>query len=238
MEKPVPRLEEISAVILAGGAGTRLRSVVADRPKSMALIHGRPFLSYLLDELSRQGLRHVVLSTGYMAGTITAEIGKTHRGMTVEYSHEAMPLGTAGAFRLALPLLKSDPVLAMNGDSFCQADLAEFLSEHVSRKASASLVTTPLPDVERYGQVRADAAGRVTEFLEKGTFRGAGSINAGIYLLSRAFLESIPTGRMVSIEREVFPAWLGRGLYASPLERRFIDIGTPESYAAAEEFFS
>jgi D-glycero-alpha-D-manno-heptose 1-phosphate guanylyltransferase len=234
----VPRLEEISAVILAGGAGTRLRSVVADRPKSMALIHGRPFLSFLLDELAKQGLRHVVLSTGYMADVIKSEIGNAHRGMTIEYSHESSPLGTAGAFRLALPLMRSDPVLAMNGDSFCQTDLTEFLGQHISRKAAASLVTAQLPDVERYGQVRSDANGQVTAFLEKGAQRGAGSINAGVYLLSRAFLDSIPTGQAVSIERESFPAWLGRALYASPLGKRFIDIGTPESYAAAESFFA
>jgi NDP-sugar pyrophosphorylase family protein len=231
-------LEELSAVILAGGAGTRLRSVVSDRPKSMARIAGRPFLTFLLDELARQGLRHVVLSTGYMADVIKSEIGATHGRMTIEYSHESSPLGTAGAFRLATPLLRSDPVLALNGDSFCQTDLPKFLSEHISRNASASILTAHLPDVERYGQVRSDSDGRVLEFLEKGTQRGPGWINAGVYLLSRSFLDSIPTGRAVSIERESFPAWLTRGLYASALGRRFIDIGTPESYAAAQVFFA
>ncbi len=163
----MPQFADMTAVILAGGAGTRLRSVVADRPKVMALVNGRPFLSYLLDELARFGIRHVVLCTGYMAQTIEAEFGAAYGPIHLEYSRETTPLGTGGGVRLALPLLKSDPILILNGDSFCKADLNRYLDEHCTRQAAASLLTARVDDVARYGQVHCDPAGRVRPVLKK-----------------------------------------------------------------------
>jgi len=126
----------------------------------------------------------------------------------------------------------------MNGDSFCETDLAAFWRAHRERNAVGSMVICEVADTHQSGRVSFDANGAVTSFVEKGASAGPGWINAGIYLLGRALLESIPVERPVSLERETFPAWIGRGLYAFPTAGKFLDIGTPESYAAAQEMFT
>lgn len=225
-----------TAVILAGGLGTRLRRVVADRPKVLAEIQGRPFLEFLLDHLEAAGFERVVLCTGVQAALVQDVFGNRHGRLQIGYSEETSPLGTGGALRLAVPLLGSDPVLVMNGDSYCQADLAAFAGFHQAKQAEATLLLTQVPDVGRFGQVRVDEQSRVIGFEEKGG-SGAGWINAGIYLLSQTLVREIPQGRAVSLEREMFPAWIGRNLFGWQEGGRFIDIGTPESYEAAEQFF-
>lgn len=229
-------MQGISAAILAGGLGTRLRGVVADRPKVLAEIHGRPFLTYLLDQLALAGIDNVVLCTGYQANLVERVIGKQYKNLHVSYSEEKEPLGTGGALRLAAANLSSDPVLVMNGDSYCVADFGAFTRFHRDRQARATLLLTEVADVGRFGVVRTDDVGRVLGFDEKGG-TGPGWINAGVYLLSRAVLQEIPEGRPVSLEREMFPGWIGQGMYACRLGGRFIDIGTPESYAEACDFF-
>jgi NDP-sugar pyrophosphorylase family protein len=230
-----------NAVILAGGLGTRLRSVVADQPKVLAPVLGRPFITYLLDQVAQAGIRGVVLCTGYLGEQVQAALGNNYGPLNLVYSQETELMGTAGALRLALPLLKTDPVLVLNGDSYCEADLPAFYHQHQAVKANASLLLVYLSDTRRYGRVDIDEDGRVLRFEEKGQST-SGWINAGIYLLSRVFLQAIPTGRVVSLEKEVFPAWLGRGLYGfssrlADSRERFLDIGIPEDYAAAEQFF-
>ena len=231
-------LRDVTAVILAGGLGTRLRPVVADRPKVLAEVHGRPFLAFLLDQLAAAGIRDVVLCIGYRGEQVRAAFGEAYGALRLRYSQESRLLGTAGALRLALPLLHSDPVLVMNGDSFCEADLASFTRWHRRRGAAATLLLARVPDTGRYGRVELDAEGRVLRFEEKGSPGGPGWVNAGVYLLSRRLLSTIPAGRPVSLEREVFPAWIGRGLYGHRSTGRFLDIGTPEAYATAEAFFA
>ena len=231
-------LDTLTAAILGGGQGTRLRAVVADRQKIVASVAGRPFLMRLLDQLADAGLRRVVICTGYKSEQVAEMAGREYRGMSLRYSPEPSPLGTAGALRNALPLFESDPVLALNGDSLCEADLAAFWRAHRERNACGSLVVREVADPRQSGRVSFDAAGAVTSFVEKGASVGPGWINAGIYLLGRALLESIPADRPVSLERETFPAWIGRGLAAFPTAGKFLDIGTPESYAAAQKMFT
>jgi NDP-sugar pyrophosphorylase family protein len=231
-------LDNLTAAILAGGLGTRLRAAVADRQKVVAAVAGRPFLMRLLDQLADAGLRRVVICTGYKADQVAEMAGREYRGMSLRYSPEREPLGTAGALRLALPLLESDPVLTLNGDSFCETDLAAFWRAHRENRASTSIVVREVADTRQSGRVSYDAGGVVTSFVEKGASAGAGWINAGIYLLGRTLLEGIPAERPVSLEREVFPAWIGRGLRAFPTAGKFLDIGTPESYAAAQRMFT
>lgn len=228
----------LEAVILAGGLGTRLRSVVADRPKVLATVAGRPFITRLLDQLVATGINRVVLCTGYKAELVEATLGESYRGMTLVYSVESEPLGTGGAVRLALAKLNASTVLMMNGDSFCAADLSSFTTTHAARQAKASMLLTEMPDTSRFGRVEFAADGHVTAFIEKGQVAGPGWINAGIYLLDRTLLAEIEPGRAVSLEREVFPTWVAqRTLMADALGKRFLDIGTPESFAAAESFF-
>ena len=234
----MPDLASVTAAILAGGMGTRLRSVVADRPKVLAEIRGRPFLAYLLDQLAGAGVRTVVLCTGYLGEQVQAMFGDSYGSLRLVYSQESSPLGTAGALRLALPLFKAETVLVMNGDSFCEANLRAFWAWHCARSADATLLLTRMLDTKRYGRVHVDEDGLVLRFDEKGQNGGPGWINAGIYLLNRRLLLTIPSSGAVSLEREMFPAWIGRGLYGYRSEGRFLDIGTPEAYILAERFFT
>ena len=231
-------LSHITACILAGGLGTRLRSVVKDRSKVMACVHGRPFVTFLLDQLVDAGLRKAVLCTGYLGRELQQELGKTYRGLKLAYSQEKSPLGTAGALRLALPKIDSETVLAMNGDSYCSADLAQLYARHDALKFESTLTLTEVTECGRFGHVKTTAGGRVLRFEEKGAHTGRGWINAGIYLFDRQLLEAVPADQAVSLEREMLPQWIKRGVGAHLAPARFLDIGTPESYAETERFFA
>jgi NDP-sugar pyrophosphorylase family protein len=228
---------DLSVAVLAGGLGTRLLPAVSDRPKALAEIHGRPFLAYLLDQLSNAGSSRVVLCTGHRGEQIEQAFGKGYRNLQLSYSRETRPLGTGGALRLALPYLLSDPVLVMNGDSFCVTDLTSFWNWHSARRSQATMLLVEVPNTERYGSVKINQDGAVTEFAEKKQ-AGIGLINAGVYLLSRRVIDSIPGNTAVSLEHDVFPALMSHGLYGYQERGRFLDIGTPEDFAAAEHFFA
>jgi D-glycero-alpha-D-manno-heptose 1-phosphate guanylyltransferase len=223
----------ITGVILAGGSGTRLRPILSDRPKVLAPVGGRPFLFYLLDQLSEGGIRKVVLCTGYLAEQVKSVVGGRYRDLEILYSQEDRPLGTAGALGRALPLLDSDPILVFNGDSYCDLDLPPFLKWHTQKNALGSLALVRHEDAARFGCVNFDSSGSILRFGEKEA-TGSGWINAGIYLLSQRLLRAIPRGREASMEYEIFPNFVRKGLFGFPEGRRFIDIGTPASYAEAE----
>jgi NDP-sugar pyrophosphorylase family protein len=236
---PASELAGVTAAVLAGGLGTRLRPVVADRPKVLAPVAGRPFLAHLLYQLRRAGVREAVLLVGYGAEQVRDEFGDSHGGMRLAYSAEPEPLGTGGAVRLALPLLRSETVLLLNGDSYCDLDLAAFLRFHRERRAGASLALTHVQNASRFGRVVTGSGDRVERFEEKDPTPAPGWINAGVYLLARSLIESIPSGRAVSLEREALPGWVAAGgAFGFPGGGRFIDIGVPESFAAAQDFFS
>jgi D-glycero-alpha-D-manno-heptose 1-phosphate guanylyltransferase len=230
-------LSDMTAAILAGGLGTRLRSVVADRPKVLAEVQRRPFLEYLLDQLSAAKVRDVVLCTGHMGEQVRKRLGDTYGPLRLFYSQELSPLGTGGALRFALPLLTSEPVLVMNGDSFCNADLRGFRNWHGAQGGRASLLLTYQADTQRYGRVHLHSDGRILRFNEKDAQNGPGWINGGIYLINRSLLQAIPEGAAISLERDLFPSWVGQGLYGYCNGEQFLDIGIPEAYAAADQFF-
>jgi D-glycero-alpha-D-manno-heptose 1-phosphate guanylyltransferase len=231
-------LDLTTAIVLAGGVGSRLRPVVSDRPKALAPIRGRPFLAYLLDVLEAAGISQVVLCTGYMAAQVEEAFGPAFGKMRLAYSRETKPLGTGGALRAAVTHVTAESVLVMNGDSFCAFDLPGMAAEHRAREAEATILLTEVPDTRRFGRVRIGDGGRLLAFEEKGAQCGPGWINAGVYLLQRPLLETIPPDRPVSLEGEVFPAWIDRGFYGCTVAGRFLDIGTPESFAEAEAFFT
>lgn len=231
-------LKHLTACVLAGGFGTRLRSRVSDRPKVLAEVCGRPFLAYLLDLLESSGLRKVVLCTGYMGELLLARFGDSYKSLKLLYSQEPTALGTAGALRCALPLFESQSVLVMNGDSFCQTSLARFWQFHGDRQADASVILNRVQDSGRYGRVRINDDGRIFGFDEKIDTREPGWINAGIYLINHKLLEPIELGREVSLERDIFPNWFHHHFFGFENDGRFLDIGTPESYAEAQDFFS
>lgn len=228
-----------TAVILAGGAGTRLRSVVADRPKVLAPLGGRPFITYLLDRLAAQGLKTVVLCTGYLGSQVNEALGEMYRGMQLLYSQETTPMGTAGALTQALPLIKSSTVLVMNGDSYCDTDLRASYEWHLDRESRVTLVLAHVDDGARYGRVELGPKGNITGFLEKNPdLKGGGWINSGIYWMQRDVLAGLPSGKPLSLEREVLGCWQGSGLNGFRDYGRFLDIGVPEDFAKAEKFLA
>jgi NDP-sugar pyrophosphorylase family protein len=232
-------LPDIPALILAGGAGTRLRPVVSDRPKPMATVGGRPFLELQIEWLRRQGVRRVVLCTGHLHQHVEDHFGDGRAfGVSIAYSLERSPLGTGGALKLAEPLTGGGSFLALNGDSFLDVDLAGLVRAHAGRLAAGercagTLVLTAVPDAREFGSVELDAGGRVVRFDEKAQARpGPGRVSAGVYCLETALLDLVPPGRNVSLERETFPLALARGLalFGRPAEGFFVDIGTPHGY--------
>lgn len=233
-------LNDIDTIILAGGAGTRLRSVYADRPKVLVPINGKPFLRHCIEWLGRFGARRVILALGHKADMVQDYV-KTQdwRGLEIVTSVEAEPLDTGGAVRAALPCVLSHRVLVLNGDSLTRVDVCELVKRHRTRNALLSIVLTHRPEARQSGLVETDEDGLVTRFREKpaGAETG-GYISAGIYLMEQAAVREIEPGRRVSIEREVFPHFCGRAFYAMKGEFPFIDIGTPESLQRAEEFFA
>jgi NDP-sugar pyrophosphorylase family protein len=204
----------------------------------LAPVHNRPYLTYLLDWLAGAGLREVMLLTGHGAKQVQRAVGQSYRGLHVIHSPEPSPLGTGGALRWALPKFGSSTVLLLNGDSWCDVSLQAFHDFHERKRADVSLVLAEVPEVARFGRVQLTRSGRVTGFGEKdGT--GGGFINAGVYLLERRLIEAIPAGWPIALERDLIPLWIdsGRKVCAFSGSRRFLDIGTPESYAEAEAFF-
>ena len=230
--------DAVRAFVLCGGAGTRLRPVLADRPKSMALIGETPFLQLLIERLRSQRVSDVILGTGYMAEKIESYFrSRNDLGMRIRYSREHEPLGTGGALKLAEPFI-SDPVLVLNGDSYVEWELLPMLELFTAKDAAVVVVVQAVADVARYGSVALDHDGRVTEFIEKGIPAGPGLINAGVYLLRKQIVRELPAGTAISLEREVFPSILDRRVYGLVCTGLFIDIGIPDDLKRAQELLA
>jgi len=228
----------LEAMILVGGKGSRLEGLVNDRPKPMAEVAGRPFVEWLVTALKDQGVRRLIFCTGYMSEVIEAHFHDGRQwGMEILYSRDPIPLGTAGAIRYALGLIRSDRFLVMNGDSYCHVDIRRLEEVHVAHAAYASLWLVSVDDCSRYGSVTIGEGGVVHAFNEKLPEKQGGLISAGVYLFERQIVESIPEGRAVSLETDFFPWLIGNGLYAVVGEGPFLDIGTPEAYIAAQKCF-
>ncbi len=221
----------MQALILAGGAGTRLRSVLAGLNKPMAPVAGRPFLEYLLLQLKKHEIDEVTLCVGYKADLIQSYFGMGNRwGMQVSYSYETDFLGTAGALKLAEDLIYEEGFFVMNGDSLFDIELRMLMHYHCNMKATATLALAHVDDTQRYGTVGMNELGRIVSFIEKRQGNTEGLINGGVYVFAREVLDFIPKGQPVSLERDILPKLIGRGLYGLPLKGYFVDIGVPEDY--------
>lgn len=227
------KLSEIDAVILCGGMGTRLRSVVDDRPKPMAEINDRPFLDILIDSFSEFGLRRFVLCAGYMSYIIRDYYGSRTGSQEFIISEEREPLGTAGAIRNAARHIRSGTLLVANGDSFCPVDLAAFNEFHSARDAMMSMVVIEAQDRSDCGLVSLDESQRIVGFEEKNERSRSRYVNAGIYLLQKEILSLIPPATAYSLERDLFPDLIGWDCYAFATQAPLFDIGTPERLATA-----
>jgi mannose-1-phosphate guanylyltransferase len=219
----------VIAVLLVGGAGTRLRPLTEWLPKPMLPIANRPFLEHQIEHLAGHGVDDVILSCGYLPDPI-----REHFGDRLRYAVEPEPLGTGGAIRFAADGI-GETFLVCNGDVLTDLDVGALVDQHRDRGAAATIALHRVDDPSAYGLVRTDPDGRVTAFVEKPPPGEADvdTINAGTYVLEPAVLELIEPGRAVSVEREVFPRLIGRGLYAQVGSGRWRDIGTPDSYLAA-----
>ena len=248
----------MQAILLCGGMGTRLRSVVSDRPKPMADICGKPFLQYLLEMLRDKGITEVIFALGYMGEMIEEyfQDGSAF-GLKIAYSYEEEPLGTGGAIRNALPKILEEEVLVLNADTYFPMDYQGLLRFHQENDGDFSLATRAIEDISRYGAVRRDPAGRILAWNEKlgdgGQQPGEGSkqpiegnaqqaasaspkslsgeINGGIYVMKKSLIAEIPEGKQ-SLEQDCIPKWLSEGkrIFGLPFEGYFMDIGIPEDY--------
>jgi mannose-1-phosphate guanylyltransferase len=225
----------VQALVLAGGEGTRLRPLTRSLAKPVMPLAGRPFLSFMLDWLHRHGVGDVLLSCGYRSHDVERVLGPDHRGMRLRYVVEDEPLGTAGPLRLAADEgVLADRVLVLNGDCLTDIDLTAEIARHEATGARATLALVAVDDTSSYGVVPTLEGGEVEAFLEKRPGPApTNRINAGAYLLEREVVDLVPSGRAVSIEREVFPELVGNGLYGFDSDAYWIDIGTPERYLEA-----
>jgi len=229
-------LSEFSIVILAGGLGTRLLPVVSDRPKVLAKIQERVFITFLFDQLIVFGAKNVILATGYKGKEVAASLGCNYKSLQLIYSMEQSPLGTGGALRCALPLINTDDVLVMNGDSFIDADIGNYTRWYRRNSYKAALLLTLVQNVGRYGRVELGNE-VINSFEEKGINQGPGLINAGVYLFDKSIIETIPPKRFFSLEHDLFPKLLPNKLYGYCDNGAFIDIGTPDAYGLGVAFF-
>jgi len=222
------------AIILAGGFGTRLSSVVADVPKPMAPVAGRAFLYYLLDALGRQGVGRVILAVHHLADVIEA-IGPRYRGMRLEYLREETPLGTGGAIRQALARIEGPDALVLNGDTYLEIDYQAVLRRRRESAADLVLAVRPVADGARYSLVDTDADGRVTGFLPTGAAGRAGLIGAGVYALRRGMFETFDLPAAFSFETDLLARLTGNlRVQTYRCDGYFIDIGVPEDYRRAQ----
>lgn len=222
----------MEAIVLAGGFGTRLRQVVADVPKPMAPIAGRPFLEILLGSLARKGFSRVVLSLGFMAKKISDHFGTQFAGIDIACVVEDTPLGTGGAIRLAFEACTQDHVFVFNGDTYLDLEV-QSLEQHWQANRHPIVVGRQVPDTSRYGRLIVDG-GRVTSFAEKG-MAGPGLINAGCYVLATDALARFPLNQPFSIETDYLVPEVARAtVQVFETVGVFIDIGIPEDYARAQ----
>lgn len=217
----------MEAIVLAGGFGTRLQSVVSDVAKPMAKICGKPFVAYLIEYLSRFNVTRVVLCVGYKKESIQDYFQANYKGIEIVYSVEERALGTGGAIKKALPMVEAKKVFVCNGDTFFDVDLNAFL--HAMRDTKIALALKPMQNFQRYGSVVVEA-GRVVSFKEK-EFTKQGLINGGIYLLQRDVFQDI-TEEIFSFE--IF-LQVQKNIGGFVSDGYFIDIGIPEDYKKAQK---
>lgn len=228
-----------TAIILAGGFGTRLQSVVNDLPKPMAPINGEPFLNYQLNYLKQYGIKNVIFSVGYLAEKISGYYHSEYKGLNLSYVTESTPLGTGGGIRLAMEKVSEKNALVLNGDSFFDLDLNVYFNLHHNSSSQISLALRKVADCSRYGTIIVDAEHRISSFKEKSGISQEGMINAGVYILNKdLYLTNTSPSVNFSIEKDFFEKHLQTLLIKGfEFNGYFLDIGIPEDYAKAQNDF-
>jgi mannose-1-phosphate guanylyltransferase len=228
-------VSSVDAVILVGGIGSRLRPLTLSAPKPMLPTAGAPMLAHLLSRIRDAGVQHVVLGTSYQASVFSNYFGDGSAfGLDIEYVVETEPLGTGGGIRNVADHLRGDTALIFNGDVVSGVNLGALLAQHATARADVTLYLTRVADPRAFGCVPTDAEDNVLAFLEKDPNPVSDQINAGAYVFQREVVDSIPSGRPVSVERETFPALLAAGArVVGHLDTSYWrDFGTPGDFIA------
>ena len=222
------------AIILAGGIGTRLRSVITEIPKPMAPIGNKPFLAIILDKLNNQGVEHVILAVGYKYEVIQSYFGNQYKNITLDYGIEGEPLGTGGAVGLALNQLYLDAFLMMNGDTLFDVNLDKLCQFHSARNADLSMSLKPIRNQDRYGLVKVNENAQIIAFTEKKHIN-QGLINGGVYATSKSFINSLNLPQKCSWEKDILEKQsINSKFFGYLSDSYFIDIGIPEDYTRAQ----
>lgn len=225
------------AIVLAGGLGTRLKSVVKDFPKPMADINSKPFLEYLLNYLNRYDIKRVILAVGYKADIIKNYFGEKFKNTSISYSEEKELLGTGGAIKQALEFTNSKDILILNGDTFFGIDLRKFYQFYKNKNSNLTLALKEMKNFDRYGVIEIDNNYKIINFLEK-KYRKYGLINGGIYLLNKEFFLSLNMPEKFSFEKDFLEKYYKYyDFYGIPFDSYFIDIGIPDDYEKAKRDF-
>lgn len=227
----------MEVIVLAGGLGTRLQGVIGEYPKCMAVVNGKPFLSYIFDYLGKQQVTRVILSLGYKHEVVTEWLKEQELPFVVDYVVEHHPLGTGGGIRLAMEEAVADNVFVINGDTMFTVKLNAQMEFHRFCRSHTTLALKKMQDFDRYGIVNTNMTRVITSFEEKQA-RKSGLINGGVYIINtRAFLaKQLP--EKFSFEKEYLEAYCEEGhFYGYVADDYFIDIGLPEDYARAQEDF-
>jgi D-glycero-alpha-D-manno-heptose 1-phosphate guanylyltransferase len=222
----------VEAIVLAGGLGTRLKSVVSDLPKPMAPVGDKPFLEYIFRYLKKNSVDRVILSVGYKWDGIKAYFGDRFEGMELVYSIEDEPLGTGGAIKNAMQHVNGEFIFIINGDTFFDVPF-ESLRSVFQREDKLLLSLKPMHHFDRYGCVESDEQGLLTAFTEKG-YRENGNINGGIYLAAKNIFEGYRLEERFSFETFMEENFRALKIRTSVFDTYFIDIGIPEDYTKAQ----
>ena len=223
-----------TAIILAGGLGTRIKDTLGDLPKSMADINGKPLLAYILRNLKQQGISHIILAVGHRHEPILDYFGQNYEGMQVSYSVEEEPLGTGGAMKKAFSL--AGPVaFVLNGDTYFDADLKSLYEQHVKSGAVISIALKPMKDFDRYATVQIDETGRIKGYKENQP-TASGTISGGIYVIDRSVFENKDLGDKFSFETDIMEStYQELPFFGFSFDTYFIDVGIPQDYERAKD---
>lgn len=228
----------ITAIILAGGLGTRLRSVVSEVPKCMAPVNGIPFIHFIVWFLKNQGIEHFIFSLGYKHEIITGYLDKTFPQLNKQYSIEQEPLGTGGAIKKALSLVQTDFAVVLNGDTMFNVHIGELVNTHQQKKASCTIALKEMKQFTRYGSVETDTDDRITAFNEK-TYCEKGLINGGVYVINKNSLQDKELPESFSFEKDYLEKFLAsEKIFGVQNEYYFIDIGVPEDYQKFQDDYN
>ncbi len=218
-------------ILLVGGFGTRLKPLTNESPKPMLPVAGLPVTEHQILAAKKAGIHTLVLATSYLAEVFTPYFGDGSKwGIKILYAVEKEPLGTGGAIRNAAELLgRDEPIVIFNGDVLSRHSIADQIKFHIDKGADATLHLIEVEDARAFGCVPTDESGRVTAFLEKMDNPVTNSINAGCYVFAPSVIDEIPLGKVISIERETFPALVqsGRPVFGYKEQAYWLDVGTP-----------